>query len=78
MKKNKSSIFNGVKFLALALPLLFAAPIIITIGFKALKKDHSYIILMIGIIMALIAMIVTAIGVVKLTKHFFDKDSNEE
>ena len=50
MKNNKPSFANAFKFLALALPFLFIAPIVITIGFKALKKDGAYLILFLGII----------------------------
>ena len=74
MKSNKVPISKGLKYLALALPLLFGAPIVITIGFKALRKDGYYFILIIGIVLALIAMIMTALGVKYVTKSFFDKD----
>ncbi len=59
--KNKSKIFDtsetkklfqkGLKFLALALPLLFASPVLITIGFKALNKGNGYLILVLGCIL---------------------------
>jgi hypothetical protein len=74
MKTHKTPISKGLSYLALALPLLFGAPIIITVGFKALSKDGVLWILIIGIILAIIAMIITALGVKNITKSFFDND----
>lgn len=72
---NKKTTFGGaLKYLLLALPLLFAAPIVITIGFKALHKDNSYLLLILGIILAIAAIFVTAAGAIKITNYFFDKD----
>jgi len=77
MENNKPTLSNAIKYLAFALVLLFSAPIIVTIGFKALKKDSSYLILFLGIIMAVAAIIVTAIGILKLTRYIFDKDNDK-
>ena len=74
METTKTPISKGLKYLALALPLLFGAPIVITIGFKALNKNGVLWILIIGILLALIAMVVTGLGVKHVTKSFFDKD----
>lgn len=63
-----------MKYMLLALPLLFAAPIVVTIGFKALNKDHTYLILILGIVLAILAIIMTAVGVIKITNYFFDRD----
>ena len=60
--------------MGLALPLLFGAPVVVTIGFKALAKDNSYIILIIGIVLAVIAMLLTAKGVSTIIKALFEKD----
>lgn len=77
MKNNKPSFGNAIKYLAMALPFLFIAPIVITIGFKALKKDGAYLLLGLGIILALVAMIVTAIGIIKVSRYIFDKDDKD-
>ena len=37
-KEPKSLLNTGLKYLAISLPLLFISPIVITIGFKAIKK----------------------------------------
>ena len=78
MKNNKPSFANAFKYLALALPFLFIAPIVITIGFKALKKDGSYLLLLLGVILALAAMIITAMGVIKVSRYIFDKDNDKD
>ncbi|MCF6347225.1 MAG: DUF6095 family protein [Flavobacteriaceae bacterium] len=77
MQKNKPTLSNGVKYLAFALVLLFSAPIIVTIGFKALKKDNSYLLLILGIVLAIAAIMVTAAGVIKVTRYIFDKDNDK-
>jgi len=78
MEKNKPTLFNALKYLIIALPLLFAAPIIVTVGFKALKLDGSFLILLLGILLVLIAMTVTAMGVIKIGRYFFDKETDED
>ena len=74
MKTDKTPISKGLSYLALALPLLFGAPIVITVGFKALSKDGVLWILVIGIILAIIAMIITALGIKNITKSLFEND----
>ncbi|MGB5362877.1 MAG: DUF6095 family protein [Aureibaculum sp.] len=78
MEKHKPTLFNALKYLIIALPLLFGAPIVVTIGFKALKLDGSFFILLIGIMLALVAMIVTAMGIIKIGRYFFDKGTDED
>ncbi len=77
MQNSKQTLSNAVKYLALALVLLFSAPILVTIGFKALKKDNSYLLLILGIILAIAAIMVTALGVIKVTRYIFDKDNDK-
>ncbi len=77
MQQNKPTLSNAVKYLAFALILLFSAPILVTIGFKALKKDSSYLLLILGIILAIAAISFTAIGVIKVTQYIFDRDNDK-
>ena len=77
MKKNKPTLSNATKYLVLALPLLFIAPLFITIGFKALKSNDTYLLLSIGIFLAILAISVTAIGIVKIGNVLFHKDDKE-
>jgi len=44
---------KGIKYLAVALPLLFLSPILITIGFKAITKSNNFIVLIIGCLLAI-------------------------
>lgn len=74
MKNNKSTFFKAFKYLLLAIPLLFVAPIVVTIGFKALNRNGTYLFLILGIILILLAMIITAVGVIKVTNYFFDRE----
>jgi len=78
VKNNNSSLSNAVKYLAFALILLFSAPILVTIGFKALKKDDTYLLLVLGIILTIAAISVTAMGIVKVTRYIFDKDNDKD
>lgn len=75
MDNSKPTISKGFKYFLLALPLLFGAPILITIGFKALK-DGKYIFLIIGILLGIIAIFVTSKAVSTIMKALFYK--NEE
>lgn len=74
MSTKKTPVSKGLKYLGLALPLLFLAPVVVTVGFKALAKDNSYFILILGIILAICAMLITAKGVSTIIKALFEKD----
>ncbi|PIE49549.1 MAG: hypothetical protein CSA39_01980 [Flavobacteriales bacterium] len=74
MAPKKFSVFSAFKYLIFALPLLIIAPVVITIGFKALAKDNSFIILVIGIILALLAIVITALGVIRVVRYIFERD----
>ena len=74
MSRKKIPVSKGLKYLGIALPLLFGAPIVITIGFKALAKNNSYLILILGIILAILAMLITAKGVSTVLRALFEKD----
>lgn len=67
-------LFNrGIKYLAIALPLLFISPIIITMGFKAISKDNNYLLLVIGCTLAIftIALVTQAFRII--LKALFSK-----
>ena len=81
--KNKNKIFDtsetkklfqkGLKFLALALPLLFASPVLITIGFKALNKGNGYLILVLGCILALFTIALVTQAFRLILKALFNR-----
>jgi uncharacterized protein YybS (DUF2232 family) len=77
VQNNKPTLSNAIKYLAFALVLLFSAPILVTIGFKALKKDDTYLLLLLGIILTIAAIMVTAMGIIKITRYIFDKDNDK-
>ncbi|MBJ2175347.1 hypothetical protein JBL43_13925 [Aureibaculum sp. A20] len=74
MKKNKPTLFSALKYLGIAFPLLFIAPVVITIGFKALRKDGNYIFLILGLALGLVAILSTAYGLMKISRFLFDKN----
>jgi len=64
---------KGIKFLAIALPLLFASPIIVTIGFKAINKGGSYIILILGCLLTLFTIALVTQAFRLILKSLFNK-----
>ncbi|WKK65042.1 DUF6095 family protein [Lutimonas zeaxanthinifaciens] len=51
--ETKKLYHKGLKFLAVSLPLLFASPIVVTIGFKSLNKGNGYFLLALGCLMTI-------------------------
>jgi len=74
MSSKKTPVSKGLSYLALALPFLFGAPIVVSIGFSALRKDGVYFILLVGILLVIVAMIITAVAVKQIMKSIFDKN----
>ena len=64
---------TGVKYLAISLPLLFISPIVITIGFKAIKKSDNYIMIVIGLILAFFTIILVVQAFRKILKSLFSR-----
>ena len=52
-KETKKLYQKGLKFLAASLPLLFASPIVVTIGFKSLNKGNGYFLLVLACLMTI-------------------------
>jgi hypothetical protein len=82
-KKRKENIFKdpeakqvfqkGIKYLALSLPFLFVSPIVVTIGFKALSKDNSYWLLILGCFLVLVTLVMMAQAFRLLLKSLFSR-----
>jgi len=70
---SKTIFKKGLKYLAIALPLLFLSPIIVTIGFKALNNEKGYFLLVLGciMIMATIGLVIQAFRLI--LKSLFNK-----
>ncbi len=73
MATNRNKLVHGLKYELIALPLLIVAPILITIGFKAVEQSHNYFLLISGIIIAVIAVVLGFIGIKIILNAFFDK-----
>ena len=73
MGTNKNELVRGLKYELAALPLLVAAPILITIGYKAIKQQNNYLWLVIGSILALTAIILGFLGIRIILNALFNK-----
>ena len=72
--KEAKSLFNkGIKYLAIALPLLFISPILITIGFKALNKSNTYLVLILGCFLAIFTIVLVVQAFRIILKSLFNK-----
>lgn len=74
MASNKETISKGIKFLIVALLLMFIGPFIISIGFRAMN-DGNYIFLIIGIIIGIIAIVAGFKGVRTILAGLFDNEN---
>ncbi|MGV6844735.1 MAG: DUF6095 family protein [Lutibacter sp.] len=71
MKTAKQSLLKGLKYELVALPLLIISPILISIGFKAIKLQQNYIWLIFGIITGIAAIVVGFIGIKLIVSALF-------
>jgi hypothetical protein len=71
--ESKKTFQTGLKYLALSLPLLFASPVIVTVGFKSLNRGNGYFVLILGcvLIMLTIALVIQAFRL--LLKALFNR-----
>lgn len=74
MKTNKKELIRALKYEVIALPLVLIAPILISIGFKAIKHHNNYLWIIAGIIVAIIAIIVGFLGIRILLNALFEKN----
>jgi len=72
MGTNRSELARGIKYELGALPLLILGPVLITMGFKAIKQDNNYLFLIIGILIALTAMFLLFKGIKIILNAFFN------
>ncbi len=72
MGTNRKELVRGLKYELTALPLLILGPILITIGFKAIKHDANYLWLIAGIIIATSAIILGFLGIRIILNAFFN------
>ena len=74
MGTDKKELVRGLKFELAALPLLLLAPILITIGFKAIKLQNNYLWLIVGIILAIAAIVLGFLGIRIILNAFFNSE----
>ncbi len=72
MGTNRDELIRGLKYELAAFPLLILGPILITIGFKAIKHEQNYLWLIIGIFVAITAIILGFLGVRIILNAFFN------
>ncbi|MFA5298608.1 MAG: DUF6095 family protein [Lutibacter sp.] len=72
METNRDELIRGVKYELAALPLLIAAPILITVGFKAIKHQNNYLWLIVGIVLAITAVILGFLGIKIILNALFN------
>ena len=73
MGTDRKELFRGLKYELATLPLLIAAPILITIGFKAIKQQNNYVYLVIGIILAITAIVLGILGIKIILNALFNR-----
>ncbi len=69
--QSKSVFLKGMKYLGISLPLLFASPIVVTIGFKMLRRDHSYWLLLLGCFLTLLTIVLVSQAFRLILKSLF-------
>lgn len=72
METNRNELFRGLKYELVAFPLLILGPILITIGFKAIKHQDNYLWLIAGILVATTAIILGFLGIRIILNAFFN------
>ncbi|HRB70300.1 MAG TPA: DUF6095 family protein [Flavobacterium sp.] len=73
MMANKKVLNRGIRYLAMALPLLFIGPVIIHSSFKNQNNPMFYPVLGFGIVVCLTAMWFMFLGLRTVTNSIFDK-----
>ena len=71
--KDNNQLLKGMKFMGIAILLMFLGPVLISIGFKALN-DSIYIWLILGIIISIIAIVLAFLGIKNILNGLFTDD----
>lgn len=72
MATDKNILFRGIRFLAIALPLLFIGPTVIHSSFKNKEHEWYYVVLSVGILCCVFAMYFIFKGVKTMVKALFN------
>ena len=74
MATDRKELLRGLKYELAAFPFLIAAPILITIGFKAIKQQNNFLWLIAGVILAATAIALGFLGIRIILNAFFNKN----
>ncbi len=72
MATDRKELVRGLQYELIALPLLILGPVLITIGFKAIKLQNNYWWLITGIIIAITAIVLGFLGIRIILNAFFN------
>jgi len=78
MTQNKNYLRAGLRLFLYALPLLFAGPIVLTIGFKAIRKDANYLFFILGFILSISAILILALAVKRILQYLFENNNDKK
>lgn len=76
MTSKKSNLNKSITFLGITFPLLFLAPVLLNLGFKALGRTQitfGYVFVGLGIIIGIVAIVLMSMGIKYLLDHLFEK-----
>jgi hypothetical protein len=73
MGTNRKELARGIRYELAALPLLVAAPIVLTIGFKAIKQQDNYSWIIVGCLLGISAIILGFLGIKIILNAFFNE-----
>jgi hypothetical protein len=72
MGTDRKELVRGLKYVLATLPLLVTAPILITIGFKAIKQQNNYLFLIVGIVLAITVIVLGILGIKIILNALFN------
>ncbi|NEW78779.1 MAG: hypothetical protein GZ086_05005 [Gelidibacter sp.] len=72
MGTDRKELVRGLKYALATLPLMVAAPILMTIGFKAIKQQNNYLYLIVGIVLAISAIVLGILGIKIILNALFN------
>ncbi len=75
---DKPKLQKGIKYLAITLPLLFLAPFLLFLGFKAIGRHASTLgitLVILGSIVAVFGVGLMYLGIKNLLDHLFEKEA---
>jgi hypothetical protein len=72
MSTNQNLLRKGIKYIFGAIPLIAFAPITISIGYTAIKKDNNYIFIILGCVAGFTAIGLFVTGIRTVLKALFN------